>query len=195
MGFLIGIVIIGRGDAAAFDTVALDPREAWRAVVVVGSIPTIPIDIAHIERMGSVGTDGDVDDVTVKGAQIIPVFGIAVVVIEEAQRRIDGLPLLQLQTAIELVVVDSFAPIGVRVEAIGEGIATLTSVTVLAEEVGAWSEVGDDEDYGGVLGVSVHILGGAPRYVGAFAVVGIEIEAAQTQRGLGSGGKNSLAIG
>ena len=119
VGFLVGIVIIGRGDAAAFDTVALDPRETWRAVVVVGSIPTIPIDIAHIERMGSVGTDGDVDDVTVKGAQIIPVFGIAVVVIEEAQRRIDGLPLLQLQTAIELVVVDSFAPIGVRVEAIG----------------------------------------------------------------------------
>ena len=71
----------------------------------------------------------------------------------------------------------------------------MTSVTVLTEEVGAWSEVGDGEDYGGVLGVSVHILGGAPGDVGAFAVVGVEIKAAQTQRGLGCGGKYSLAIG
>ena len=46
-----------------------------------------------------------------------------------------------------------------------------------------------------VFWLNSHILGGAPGDVGAFAVVGVEIKAAQTQRGLGSGGKNSLAIG
>ena len=78
------------------------------------------------------------------------------------------------------VVVERIGAIGIRRELNLQLVASLSGVTVLTEEVGAWSKIGNGEDDGGVLGISIHIFRGTPRDVGSFSIVGVKVETAET---------------
>ena len=82
----------------------------------------------------------------------------------------------------------------VGIEGVFERVGAIACVAVETQEICAGSTIDDGEEDGGVLAIAVHILRSAPRNVALVSIVGVEVQAAQAQGGLGRGVENDSSF-